>query len=222
MYPCQASTATRLRLVLMLDGQKRKSVYVTSRSPYLFLLLLADRLVSILIVYSLSLSLCLTLCLSRSVSLSLSLFLSLSLSLSVSRYIHLQRKYINEIDPEIRVEAKNEMFTKDKAEALLHYVEEEEEGEQVNGRHSTQSSFKKTPTFVVDAIDDLETKADLIAYCLNHRIRIISSMGAAAKVDARYTNCLCGKLCPLDDYFYYENCDDDYYDENCDDDYDAL
>jgi tRNA A37 threonylcarbamoyladenosine dehydratase len=39
------------------------------------------------------------------------------------------------------------------------------------------------PDYVVDCIDDVNTKAELIAYCINHNIRVITSMGAGGKAD---------------------------------------
>ncbi|KAI9273688.1 hypothetical protein BY458DRAFT_507863 [Sporodiniella umbellata] len=39
------------------------------------------------------------------------------------------------------------------------------------------------PDFVVDAIDNINTKIDLIRYCYDHQLKVISSMGAGAKAD---------------------------------------
>ncbi|KAJ3154565.1 hypothetical protein HK101_001607 [Irineochytrium annulatum] len=39
------------------------------------------------------------------------------------------------------------------------------------------------PDFVLDCIDNLKTKVDLIRYCKSHNLRIVSSMGAGAKSD---------------------------------------
>lgn len=39
------------------------------------------------------------------------------------------------------------------------------------------------PTYVVDAIDNLDTKVDLLAYCYKNKIKCFSSMGAGAKAD---------------------------------------
>ncbi|KND03762.1 uncharacterized protein SPPG_01218 [Spizellomyces punctatus DAOM BR117] len=39
------------------------------------------------------------------------------------------------------------------------------------------------PDYVLDCIDNLNTKMDLIKYCVDSKIRIISSMGAGAKAD---------------------------------------
>ena len=40
------------------------------------------------------------------------------------------------------------------------------------------------PDYVVDAIDTLAPKIELISYCVEHRIPVVSSMGAGAKYDA--------------------------------------
>lgn len=39
------------------------------------------------------------------------------------------------------------------------------------------------PSMVVDAIDDVSTKAELIAYCVKNKIPILTSMGAGGKSD---------------------------------------
>lgn len=39
------------------------------------------------------------------------------------------------------------------------------------------------PTYVLDCIDDVSTKADLIAYCTKNKIPILTSMGAGGKSD---------------------------------------
>ncbi len=46
-----------------------------------------------------------------------------------------------------------------------------------------ESFFTIKPDYVVDAIDDIKGKVDLIAYCLNRGIRLVSSMGAGNKLD---------------------------------------
>ncbi|KAN0064299.1 hypothetical protein ACQY0O_002490 [Thecaphora frezii] len=39
------------------------------------------------------------------------------------------------------------------------------------------------PTYVVDAIDNIDTKVELLRYCAENKIKVISSMGAGAKSD---------------------------------------
>ncbi|KAJ3130168.1 hypothetical protein HK098_005415 [Nowakowskiella sp. JEL0407] len=49
-----------------------------------------------------------------------------------------------------------------------------------DGAHTLLSD---SPDFVIDCIDNMETKLDLIEYCKSKNIRIISAMGAGAKSD---------------------------------------
>ncbi len=52
------------------------------------------------------------------------------------------------------------------------------------------------PDYVLDCIDDVNTKAELIAYCVNKNIKVFTSMGAGAKADptklriATLVNCI--------------------------------
>ncbi|EPQ27770.1 uncharacterized protein PFL1_04515 [Pseudozyma flocculosa PF-1] len=39
------------------------------------------------------------------------------------------------------------------------------------------------PTYVIDAIDNIDTKVELLRYCAENKIKVISSMGAGAKSD---------------------------------------
>ncbi|KAI8592616.1 hypothetical protein BDZ88DRAFT_449124 [Geranomyces variabilis] len=71
------------------------------------------------------------------------------------------QRHFGQIAPHVQIDARNELFNIDAAEELLG-------GE---------------PDFVLDCIDNLNTKMDLIKYCKDKNIRIISSMGAGAKSD---------------------------------------
>ncbi|MEW5821593.1 MAG: tRNA threonylcarbamoyladenosine dehydratase [Cyanobacteriota bacterium] len=46
-----------------------------------------------------------------------------------------------------------------------------------------ETLFKNTPDFVVDAIDSTISKMDLIEYCIKNNINIVSSFGAANRLD---------------------------------------
>ncbi|MCL2481677.1 MAG: tRNA threonylcarbamoyladenosine dehydratase [Spirochaetaceae bacterium] len=50
-------------------------------------------------------------------------------------------------------------------------------------KNSFDSIFAEKPDMVIDAIDSLGPKADLLAYCVANKIAIVSSMGAALKKD---------------------------------------
>ena len=65
------------------------------------------------------------------------------------------------IAPWATVEPVNELFRASEAERLL----------------------AGNPDYVVDAIDNIDTKVDLLTFCAARRIKVISSMGAGAKSD---------------------------------------
>ncbi len=46
-----------------------------------------------------------------------------------------------------------------------------------------ESFFTVKPDYVIDAIDDVQNKIDLIFYCLENKIPLISSMGAGNRLD---------------------------------------
>ncbi|KAJ3286319.1 hypothetical protein HK104_009101 [Borealophlyctis nickersoniae] len=71
------------------------------------------------------------------------------------------RKHFAEIAPHAKLEAVVELFDVANSDRLL----------------------AGKPDFVLDCIDNLNTKVHLIKYCHDHGLRIISSMGAGAKAD---------------------------------------
>ncbi|TGZ79562.1 hypothetical protein EX30DRAFT_350071 [Ascodesmis nigricans] len=71
------------------------------------------------------------------------------------------RKHLEQVAPWVKIEARNELWNMEKGEALLS-------GE---------------PTYVVDCIDNMDTKVDLLHLCHSRGIRVISSMGAGCKSD---------------------------------------
>ncbi|KAJ3041875.1 hypothetical protein HDV00_008579 [Rhizophlyctis rosea] len=71
------------------------------------------------------------------------------------------QKHFAEIFPNAKVEIGVEMYTPATAPTLL----------------------AGTPDFVLDCIDNLATKVDLIKYCKENNLRVMSSMGAGAKAD---------------------------------------
>lgn len=77
------------------------------------------------------------------------------------------QKHIHEIAPWCEVEAVNELWTLENAERLL-----------LNG----------SPTYIVDCIDNIDTKVDLLEFVYRKEIPIISSMGAACKSDPSRIN----------------------------------
>ncbi|BGP09340.1 hypothetical protein JCM10049v2_005206 [Rhodotorula toruloides] len=70
-------------------------------------------------------------------------------------------EYFAQIAPWVEVDARVELFEKDRAAELL-------EG---------------NPDYVIDCIDNIDSKVDLLAYCSKNDLRVFSSLGAAAKSD---------------------------------------
>ncbi|KAG2226184.1 hypothetical protein INT45_003329 [Circinella minor] len=71
------------------------------------------------------------------------------------------KKHFEKIAPFVQVDSRIELFTKDNADGLL----------------------SGSPDYIVDAIDNIDTKLDLIKYCYDCKLKVISSMGAGAKAD---------------------------------------
>ena len=75
------------------------------------------------------------------------------------------RRRLEQIAPWINFDCRNELFSKVVAEVQL---------EPWDGR---------APDYVVDAIDNIDSKVDLLKYCHDHALPVISSMGAGCKSD---------------------------------------
>ncbi|KAF8463831.1 hypothetical protein BDZ91DRAFT_698134 [Kalaharituber pfeilii] len=75
--------------------------------------------------------------------------------------VQCMKKALEAVAPWVEIDARNDLWKLDVAEKLL-------EG---------------NPTFVVDAIDNIDTKVDLLYYCKTHNLPVISSMGAGCKSD---------------------------------------
>jgi tRNA A37 threonylcarbamoyladenosine dehydratase len=79
--------------------------------------------------------------------------------------VHCLRKRLEQITPWTHFDCVNQLFDASTAEAQL----------------APWKTHK--PDFVIDAIDNIGSKVDLLAYCHNNRIPVISSMGAGCKSD---------------------------------------
>lgn len=79
--------------------------------------------------------------------------------------VHCIRKRLEQITPWTHFECRNELFGPDTADAQLAPL---------NGQ---------APDFVIDAIDNIDSKVALLAYCHKNKIPVISSMGAGCKSD---------------------------------------
>ncbi|QLL30639.1 hypothetical protein HG536_0A04560 [Torulaspora globosa] len=78
------------------------------------------------------------------------------------------KQHLLRIAPWCEIEAINELWTKENAERLLL-----EDGE---------------PTMIIDCIDNIDTKVDLLEFAYNRKIEVISSMGASTKSDPTRIN----------------------------------
>ena len=79
--------------------------------------------------------------------------------------------FIGQIAPWSQVEGINELFSIEKSERLLLTMED---------------NIK--PDYIIDCIDNIETKIELLTYCYQNELPVISSMGAACKSDATRIN----------------------------------
>ncbi|EPE35033.1 Activating enzyme of the ubiquitin-like protein [Glarea lozoyensis ATCC 20868] len=75
------------------------------------------------------------------------------------------KKRLHQITPWVHFDLRNELYREEAAEVLL---------EPYRGRK---------PDFIIDAIDNIDSKVSLLTYCHKHDLPIISSMGAGCKSD---------------------------------------
>ncbi|CAD7972972.1 unnamed protein product [Amoebophrya sp. A120] len=106
------------------------------------------------------------------------------------------KDYILKANPFCQVDARQALFSLDRAEELLldefDVVVSEDHGRAKNyiststsRPHEDLQNLNSTakPDFVVDCIDNLPTKCDLIQFCSLHQIPLVVSAGMAAKAD---------------------------------------
>jgi tRNA threonylcarbamoyladenosine dehydratase len=87
--------------------------------------------------------------------------------------VHCMRRRLEQITPWVRFDCRNELFNVEAAPRLLaEWDYETRDGEE-----------GMRPDYVIDAIDNIDTKVALLYYCYQHDIPVISSMGAGCKSD---------------------------------------
>ncbi|KAI9850097.1 MAG: hypothetical protein M1838_006071 [Thelocarpon superellum] len=79
--------------------------------------------------------------------------------------VHCIRRRLEQVTPWVRFDCRNELFSESAASRLLQPFA----GEAVD--------------YVIDAIDNVDSKVALLAYCVKHSLPVISSMGAGCKSD---------------------------------------
>lgn len=85
--------------------------------------------------------------------------------------VHCIRRRLEQIAPWVMFDCRNELFGKDAADDLLSPWSLTHDGE---GRR---------PDFVLDCIDNITSKVDLLHYCHTNSLPVIASMGAGCKSD---------------------------------------
>lgn len=78
------------------------------------------------------------------------------------------RNHLLEIAPWVQIETRNQLWNLDSGEELIF------------------GDFD--PTMVIDCIDNIDTKVDLLAFCHERKVQVISSGGAACKSDPTRIN----------------------------------
>ncbi|CUM65585.1 uncharacterized protein PRCAT00003232001 [Priceomyces carsonii] len=79
------------------------------------------------------------------------------------------KKHLLEVAPWVNIETRNQLWNLESAEELLF-----------------GDSFE--PTYIVDCIDNMDTKVDLLTYCHENNLPVVSSGGAACKADPTRIN----------------------------------
>jgi tRNA threonylcarbamoyladenosine dehydratase len=80
--------------------------------------------------------------------------------------VHAIRKRLEAIAPWVHFDCRNELFSGSTAHSQLGPLNDEQ-----------------PPDYVIDAIDNIDSKVALLRYCYENKIKVISSMGAGAKSD---------------------------------------
>jgi tRNA A37 threonylcarbamoyladenosine dehydratase len=79
--------------------------------------------------------------------------------------VHCIRKRLEQVTPWTHFDCRNELFGESTADRQLSPLD------------------GQAPDFVIDAIDNIDSKVALLHYCHSHKIPVISSMGAGCKSD---------------------------------------
>lgn len=89
------------------------------------------------------------------------------------------RRRLLAIAPWVCFDLRQEKYWDEAADRLL----EPWGGEDIDGDAMEIAGSGKKPDFVVDAIDNIDTKVSLLKYCHDHGLPVISAMGAGCKSD---------------------------------------
>ncbi|KAI9793726.1 MAG: hypothetical protein M1816_007621 [Peltula sp. TS41687] len=81
--------------------------------------------------------------------------------------VHCLRKRLEQVTPWVAFDCRNQLFGLEAAEVLLGPWAEEDQ----------------RPDYIIDAIDNIDSKVALLSYCHQHSLPVVSSMGAGCKSD---------------------------------------
>eukprot|EP00392_Amoebophrya_sp_AT5.2_P000850 g852.t1 len=101
-----------------------------------------------------------------------------------SEKVFVVKESLQKVAPFCKIDVKQALFSMDRAEELLlsEFTWCQGWGD-YGAAPEVGDNNKRKPDFVIDCIDNLPTKCDLIQFCSAHSIPIISSGGMAAKAD---------------------------------------
>lgn len=107
--------------------------------------------------------------------------------------IDVEKERILQINPKANVIAIQEFINKANIEEIIHNINTE-------FNIHTNSNDKLNISYIIDAIDTVSSKIELIKYCYNNNINLISCMGTGNKLDAskfEITDITKTSVCPL-------------------------
>jgi tRNA A37 threonylcarbamoyladenosine dehydratase len=87
--------------------------------------------------------------------------------------VHCVRKRLEQICPWVRIDCRNELCNSSSMEELLSQWDYE----------VLNDEDRREPDWVIDAIDNIDSKVQLLQYCAVRGIKVVSSMGAGCKSD---------------------------------------
>ena len=86
--------------------------------------------------------------------------------------VHCMKKRLEQITPWAKLDCRNELFSFHAADRLLDMWDFEMED---------REEMEQKPDYVLDCIDNIDSKVGLLQYCYQHSIKVVSSMGAGCK-----------------------------------------
>lgn len=114
--------------------------------------------------------------------------------------VDVEKSRICKINPSINILPIKEFLNKDNIEKIMKKAGNLVSDNLENSLDCTYTNNNKRIDYVVDAIDTVSSKLEIIKYCYNNNIKIISCMGTGNKLDAskfEITDIYKTSVCPL-------------------------